>query len=158
MIRHIVALDSQRGMAKNGGIPWRAPTDVARYKQLAFAPGNYILVGSTTYDQAVSDLEHCHGYVLTTRPGPLPYATVIRDADTFLDSVGQTDVWIIGGASVFTQTLRRCDELSITEIEGDFDCDLFYPPYKDTFELVERSKPVVEQGLRYTFCTYRPKG
>lgn len=157
MIRHIVALDSQRGMAKNGGIPWRAPTDVKRYKRLSFAPGNYVLTGSHTYAQAVDDLVNCHAYVLTTQPGPLPNATVIHNLDAFLDSMAEKDLWVIGGASVFTQTLSRADELYITEIEGEFQCDLFYPPYTDDFYLAERSQPIVENDLHYTFCLYKPK-
>lgn len=68
-------------------------------------------------------------------------------------------IFIIGGAAVYKEaiTIEVFDTLYITEIEGIYDCDTFFPDYKSTFELVDSSPLNSEGDYRYWFKTYTRK-
>jgi dihydrofolate reductase len=78
----------------------------------------------------------------TLRDGFVPVA----DLDSFLAERVDADLWIIGGAKVYAETLPAVGELSLTRVQGDFGCTKFFPPFESTFQLVsdEPSPPVVD--------------
>jgi dihydrofolate reductase len=159
MIRAIVAVDDERGMANDQGIPWqgRVPTDAAYFRD-SVASGGVILMGHGTYDELSKPLAGGQNYVATRRAEPLREGFIaVADARAFLEQTGE-DVWNIGGAALFAATLDLNDELYVTKLQGTFDCTKFFPPYEDMFELADESPPITEDGITYTFCVYRKRG
>ena len=43
------------------------------------------------------------------------------------DYDGSKDLWIIGGAKLFESTLDIVDEVWLSNINGNYDCDVFLP-------------------------------
>jgi dihydrofolate reductase len=156
MIRHMVAIDNQRGIAKNNKLPWKLPTDEQYFTDMTKTHGGIVLMGRTTYEETVlKPLEGRQNFVLTHDPDYHAVgATTVTDVYAFLDMY--PEVWVIGGAKVFESTLTRADELYITEIEADFDCDTFYPEFATMFELRKKGEPRTENGLSYRFNLYTP--
>jgi dihydrofolate reductase len=158
MIRHIVALDQKHGMAKDGAMPpWHLRQDEAYFTEQTLRDGANVLMGKKTYIEALKyhPLKDRIDYIVTRDPTPIPGAEVINDLATFMADWPKDKVlWVIGGSEIFAQTLDIANELYITEIEGDFGCDRFYPDYLGQFTLVSRSTPVTEHDIRYTFCIY----
>lgn len=66
-----------------------------------------------------------------------------------------SDVWIIGGESVFSQVIENADELYLTHIEADFGCDKFFPEYEKSFELMRESTLKEQNGFLFRYSVYR---
>jgi len=117
-------------------------------------------MGKKTFIEALHNhpLKDRQNYVVTRDPSPVPGAIVINDLSGFInDWPADRVLWIIGGSEIFAQTIKQANELYITEIDGDFGCDKFYPEYRDEFELVNDGEPQTENGITYRFRIYQPK-
>jgi dihydrofolate reductase len=154
MIRHIVAIDQANGLAKNGGMPWSIPEDEQYFTDQTKTHDGIILTGMRTYKTFNEPLKDRTNYVLTHQTEPLPGATVVHDIDAFFAST-PGDIWVIGGAEVFTQTLDRADELYITRIEATFGCDRFYPEFLGGFTLASQSELRTQNGFLFRYEIYR---
>lgn len=157
MIRHIAAIDSQRGIAKQGQLPWDLPADTAYYKRQVRSHGGVVLVAGATYRQMRKPLPGLHNYVWTRdTKAPTSDAEKITNLDEFFR--GHPDVWIIGGGQLYAATIDRAEELYITEIDHDFDCDTFYPDFISRFTPIATSPVHTENGLNYRFVRYQRAG
>ncbi len=150
MIRFIAAIDSQRGLAKNNQIPWNLPSDKARFRQLTLAYGANVFMGRSTYDQMNDYLKQRTVYVASRSDIKLTKGGIlVNDVDSFISNF-KTDLWVIGGAGLFENTIKYADELYLTIVEGDFNCDHFFPDYKD-FNLTKNDGRYTENGLNFTY-------
>jgi len=158
MIRVIAAMDKKRGIAKHGSVPWHLPEDMANFKQLTKSHGGRMLVGTTTFMNALKrkPLEGRTTYVLTRKPQAVEGVQLVHDLESWLKSMGGQDIWIIGGASIYKQIIDNglADELYLTHIDADFSCDQFFPDYQASFQLVSQTKPKEYHGLHYNFAVY----
>ena len=155
MIRHIVAIDNRRGFAKDGVIPWKLPTDEQYFTSQTKKYGGIVLMGRKTFDSIRTPLKGRENFVWTRNQDfQADGVTPVYDLDPFLSQ--HENIWVIGGRALFEETIDVADELYITEIEADFNCDTFYPMY-DSFELAETSETILENGLKYTFRIYKSR-
>ena len=150
MIRQIAAVDSRRGIATDAGIPWKLPGDTAYFHEKT-ATG-MIVMGWATYREFASPLHQRENYVLSRDPTPLrngfqPVANLAAVAD---GHPGQ-DIWVIGGARVYAQTIDESDELLLTQVDGDFRCTKFFPAYEGAFRLATQSNDRREGGITYRY-------
>lgn len=137
MITHIVAMDLKGGIGLNNKLPWHYPEDLKHFAELTNKKDN-LYVGYNTY---LSLLEYSEGRtellkgrvvnVVITKD--LPPNTPIKDGVTFIDKAlldilvqdGNEDIIIIGGASLYKAYTP--DELYVTTVNKEFNCDTFYP-------------------------------
>lgn len=158
MIRLIAAIDSKRGIAKDGGMPWKIPEDEAYFTEETKKYGGNVLSGSTTFREAYKSkpLAGRQNYILTHDDSPIAGVTLIHDLDKFLEEFKDKDLWVAGGGKVFGQVIEagQADELYLTEIEGDFECDTFFPDYNG-FELVSKSELRQQNGYKFRYAIYK---
>lgn len=66
-------------------------------------------------------------------------------------------IFVIGGANIYTQAinLADCDEIYLTKVLGEFQCDTFFPEIPLGFEISSESKEMEENGVKYKFVVYR---
>jgi dihydrofolate reductase len=154
MIRLIAAVDQQRGIAKGGVQPWKIPGDEQYFNEKTSEGGGIVLMGQKTFDVIGHSLPGRRNYILSHQPRTGDGVVYIQDLDQFL--IQQTeDVWVIGGASLFSQTIVVADELYLTQIEADFGCDKFFPEYEHAFELATTSDLHTENGFIFRYKTYK---
>lgn len=155
MIRSIAAIDSKLGIANQNGIPWqgRIPSDVGYFRDKTH--GSVVLMGYNTYQEFRQPLSNRRN-VVWCRPD-----TQLRigfeqtsDIETFI-KMSQDDIWIIGGARLFANTLQLCDELYITQLYENFECTKFFPEFQNDFKLTSESPTVTENGIKYRFQVWR---
>jgi dihydrofolate reductase len=160
MIRLIAAIDRDRGIAKHGAIPWHSPDVEKFFTEQTKLYGGHNLIGKVTFETFKRALVDRHNYVLTTDETPLEGAELVHDLPVFLERFKDTDLWIVGGASVFQQVmdLGRADELLLTKIDAEFGCDRFFPEYETGYELAETSDLKEENGFIYTYNRYIRRG
>src|SRR5579863_8561498 len=150
MIRLIAATDTTRGIATGSGIPWKLPGDSAYFENQTTT--GLIVMGWATYNEFSAPLHGRANYVLThdqsrLRPGFEPTANL---ADLVTSHPGE-DVWVIGGAFVYAETIAQADELFITQVLADFHCTKFFPDYRTGFNRFEASDDQEEGGVHYRF-------
>lgn len=153
MIRLIAALDDTRGIAAKGRIPWDIPSDRKFFKQRT--EGHSLVMGYRTYEEFKVPLPGRQNLVLDTRgSGVRPGFTAVHDLRQVLTG-SHEDVWVIGGAGLFSAAITYADELVLTHVKGTYGCDRFFPPYENAFTLTERTEPQLENGFEFYMAWYR---
>ena len=64
------------------------------------------------------------------------------------------DVFVIGGASVYKQSIASCDKLYLTKVRKQFECDTFFEYDSKAFELKSSSGVLMDSDTPYEFLTY----
>ena len=64
------------------------------------------------------------------------------------------DIWVIGGASLYEQTIGLAGELYVTHINRNFHCDQFFPDYAATFSPIEEGPLKTENGVDFRHVVY----
>jgi dihydrofolate reductase len=150
MIRLIAAIDLKRGIATDKGIPWKLPSDVRYFREKT--KGFVILMGANVYKEKTKPFPDRTNVVLTYSTEPLREGFIaVNNLQVFFEKYGNQDLWIIGGASLFSQTIDLADELYLTQVRADFNCTKFFPAYEDKFVLDSRSEPQTEGGISFCF-------
>src|SRR6202167_4075960 len=104
MIRLIAAMDTSRGIATENGIPWKLPGDAAYFEEQTTT--GLIVMGWATYNEFSAPLHGRRNYVLTGDQAPLRsgFQSTASLAELIKSHPNQ-DVWVIGGAFVFAETI-----------------------------------------------------
>jgi dihydrofolate reductase len=157
MIRLIAAMDSRRGIATDTGIPWHLAGDTAYFREKTGT--GLILMGRATYAEFAVPLHGRDNYVLANSGERLRdgFQTVESLAELRADHPDD-DVWVIGGAFVYAETLPQADQLLVTQVVGDFHCTKFFPPFEDEFTRQSASQDHLEGGVTYRFETWGRRG
>ncbi len=152
MLALIVAYDKKRAIGKNGRIPWKIEGEQKRFKDLTM--GNTVIMGRRTYEEIGRPLSGRETIVLSKSANFLGEnchtESCLSDA---LRSAGSQNIYIAGGAGVYEEALPICDKLYITEIDGDFGGDTFFPYFDESLY----EKEIVEKfsgDISYTYFTY----
>jgi dihydrofolate reductase len=132
----IVATDGRRVIGLKGALPWHHPEDLKFFKRTTL--GHPVLMGRTTFESIGRPLPGRHNLVLSRTMEPREGITLLRDlAELEAACPGVERVFVIGGARVYTDLLPQCDELFLTQVDGEHEGDAFFPPYENLFELKE---------------------
>ena len=155
----LVAAVARGGViGRDGGIPWRLPEDVARFKELTV--GHAVVMGRRTWES------------LPDRYRPLPqrrnvvvtrnahwHAEGAERAGSLVEALALLDderVFVIGGAEIYAEALPLADEMFLTEIDEDFAGDTFFPDWdRAAFVQASRDELVSVHGIPFAFVTYR---
>ncbi|UYO98359.1 dihydrofolate reductase [Microbacterium sp. M28] len=137
-----------------GGMPWHVPEDLAHFKDVTL--GAPVIMGRKTWDSLPERFRPLSGrenVVITRRQDWA--ADGARRAATVSEAVrGRDEVWVIGGAEIFSQVIGEADRLEITEIDLDVAGDAFAPD-KTGWRLVsEGDWETSRTGIRYRFLRY----
>ncbi len=157
MIRFIAAIDEKLGLADEHGIPWmgKLPTDLEFFRQKT-SVGD-ILMGYGTYIEFKKPFHNHLNYVAVKGDIELhPGFKQVSDARMFLSNF-DNDIWVLGGAGLFTSTLDLADELYLTRIEADFHCTKFFPPFENDFVLSQKGDDQIENSITFRFEVWKPK-
>lgn len=128
MIRAIFACDSTGGIGKKGTIPWPKNVEDLRWFR-ENTMGEIVIMGRKSWDDPMmpKPLPNRYNIVVSDRAvfdGPnmiLKRSEVDKYLKLFTDI--EKDVWIIGGARLLSSTLHLCDEIWLSRISGDYNCD-----------------------------------
>jgi dihydrofolate reductase len=158
MIRLIAAVDNKRGLAKNGVMPWHIPEDEHYFTEQTKTYGGNVLTGAATFRLSYrgKPLKDRQNFILTHDETPIEGATAVHNLQAFLEGFKDKDLWVAGGAAVFKEVMDagKADELYLTHIDGDFDCDRFFPEYEGAFQKLRESEVHEQNGYRFTYAVY----
>jgi dihydrofolate reductase len=125
----LVAMDENRGIGINNGLPWRLSTDLKRFKSLTM--GHHLIMGRKTYESIGKPLAGRRMIVVTRNPayradGCL-IAHSVEEALGIAEVAGEREVFVIGGGEIFSQTIAFADRLYLTVVHAHLVVDTFFP-------------------------------
>lgn len=132
MLSIIAAVGKRNVIGRKNDLPWHIPEDLRKFKELTF--GKTVLMGKNTYDSIAArlggPLPNRKNVVVAKEDWQAPEGVIkYNDLDAAINALRKEDeVMIIGGASIYKQTIDRADKLYITDVDLDVaDGDTFFP-------------------------------
>lgn len=153
----IAALAKNRVIGIENRLPWRLPEDLAHFKALTL--GRPVLMGRKTFESLGRPLPGRTNVVITRNAhyaaaGCLVAASIPAALALCADA---EEVFLIGGAELYAQTIPLADRLYLTEVELNAEGDAWFPDYDQSlFREVSRESHTGEKGdaLRFDFVVY----
>ena len=125
----IWAMDSNRLIGNKNTLPWHLPADLAFFKRTTL--GKPILMGRKTYQSIGRPLPGRQNIVISRDPDfNATGCDIATDIDAALRLCADAEeVMLIGGASLYEQTIERASKLYVTRIQGQFEGDTWFPEF-----------------------------
>lgn len=125
----IVAMAKNRVIGKTGALPWRLSNDFLRFKKLTM--GHVIVMGRKTHESIGRALLGRKNVILTRSTNyTKPDCTIVHSVDeslAFARSLGEKEVFFIGGEEIYRAILPRASRLYVTLVDYEFDGDVYFP-------------------------------
>lgn len=120
---------ANRVIGRDNALPWRLPADLAHFKKVTM--GHPIVMGRRTYESIGRPLPGRMNIVVTRNAAfQAPGCTVVRSLDAAWKAAGDAgEVCVIGGTSLFAETLPIADVIHLTEVEADVPGDTYFPEF-----------------------------
>ena len=125
----IAALAHQRVIGCDNRLPWRLPADLRFFKQTTM--GKPLLMGRRTWESIGRPLPGRRMIVLTGQSGYMASdCTVAHTLDAAFALAGSvSELMVIGGATLYAQTLPLATRMYLTVIDADFPGDVWFPEW-----------------------------
>jgi dihydrofolate reductase len=129
IISLIAAVSENNVIGNNGKIPWHLPADFAYFKKTTW--GHHVVMGQTTFESIGKPLPGRTNIILSfDKDYKAPGCKVVDSLDKSFQiaaSSGEEELFVIGGASVYAQTIEMADKLYITKVHHKFSGDTHFP-------------------------------
>lgn len=150
----MAAMAENRVIGKDGDIPWHYPEDLKHFKELT--TGHPVVMGRKTYfslPEGFRPLPDRTNIVLTRSNPDVPEEVEVAGSfDEAWKIASEVDdkVFVIGGASIYDQTLEEADKMILTFVHEEYDGDTYFPEWDESkWEEVER-----DDREELSFVTY----
>ncbi len=130
IISLIAALDRNRVIGKNNGLPWHLPGDLKRFKKLT--EGKAVIMGRKTYESIGHPLPNRLNIVLTQNKSfmaPDGVVVVYSKEEAREKAAGHEEALVIGGERVFKEFLPLAQRMYLTFIDHAFEGDVYFPDF-----------------------------
>ena len=130
MLTLIAGIAQNNCIGKNGTLPWHIPEDLKHFKEIT--TNKTVVMGRKTWEslpEKFRPLPNRKNVVITRQtdyPVPVSVLTFSSTTDAFTQ-LSTEDIFIIGGAEIYKQTIDQADALEITHIDQTVDGDVFFP-------------------------------
>ena len=157
MIIGIVAVDRKDAIGKGGKLPWHYSADMKFFRETT--TGHAVVMGRKTWLTLGKPLKNRLNIVLSRDPSIEPQESllVLTDIDSVisLNKSLATDLFVIGGAQIYTAFLPHIEKWIVTEVPLTVSgADTFMPEgYLGGFKSVA-SKPL-DEGLSVKYYERR---
>jgi dihydrofolate reductase len=125
-------------IGRDGGLPWRLPEDLKRFK--AMTMGKPMVMGRKTFESFPKPLPGRRHIVLTRDPAwQADGAEVAHSLEEAIALAGEVDeIAVIGGAEVFALFLPLAERVELTEVHRNVEGDAKMPPFGEGWRVAER--------------------
>lgn len=157
----VVAYDLEKGIGRDGKIPWNLPSDRKRFKEITSLIDSAIVMGKKTWVSLPNrPLLGRINIVLSSSnliiEDNVYQAHSYDELDILLSKLNISHTFFIGGTAIYQGALNRykISVIHITEIFADFSCDTFFPKINIDTSKITESEIYYENGLSYRYFTY----
>lgn len=152
MLSLVSAMDSNRLIGKDNALPWHLPADLAFFKRTTM--GKPIIMGRKTFASIGKALPGRQNIVVTRDPEfDAPGCDVAPSLEQATTLAGDADeVMLIGGASLYEQTINSADCIYLTLIHHAFSGDTWFPEIEsDHWKLASREDFDADEANPYQY-------
>lgn len=164
---NLIYAQAQNGVIGiNNQLPWHLPQDLAHFK--AHTTGCPVIMGRKTWDSLPAKFRPLPGRtnIVITRQADWQAegARVANSLETALANLSHagdtvpTEVWVIGGAQIYTAALPLAQRVVVTLIHKDFEGDAYAPTLGPEWREVKRERhpaPMdASHALSFDFVTF----
>jgi dihydrofolate reductase len=135
----IAAVSENRVIGANNTLPWHLPDDLKRFRSLT--TGHAVIMGRRNYESIGKPLPQRKNIVLTRDPHYHASGCIVVHSltDALAAAGDDPEVFIIGGAELYRQTLGMADRIYLTRVHAHVSGDTFFPEF-DAMEWRETSR------------------
>ena len=152
MISLIACVGKNNELGKDNQLCFHLKTDMKFFKHKTWK--HPVVMGRKTYESIGHPLPQRINYVLTRGMGVPNGATIIlSDLDTFLRDM-KDDVFVIGGASIYEQSLPYAEAIYLTEVDAVADADTYFPKFDKSKYWRNILREGEEDGLKFKIVKY----
>lgn len=111
----VVAASDNHVIGVSNQLPWHLPADLKFFKTLT--TGHTIIMGRKTFESIGKALPHRRNIVITRDPQwQAPGCEVFHSLEQAIEQVKDEFVFIIGGDSIYQQSVAFCDRIYLTRV------------------------------------------
>lgn len=153
MITLIAAVGRNNELGIDNRLLWSIPEDMQHFK--SYTMGKVIIMGRKTFYSIGRPLPGRKSIVISTSDMSLSNVVWAKDIDAALSvDYCYPELVIIGGESIYRQTIDRADKLIITHIDAEFEADCFFPNIDFKKWKINNSVISSNESYNYTFTEY----
>lgn len=123
----IVAMAQNHTIGINNTLPWRCPADLKHFKLLTM--GHHMIMGRKTFDSIGKPLPGRTTVVVTRNRQLKIEGCIIAHSlqEAIAACANDNEIFVVGGAELYTQALPLTHTLYITEIQQEVVGDAHFP-------------------------------
>ncbi len=127
----IWAMANNRVIGANNTLPWKLPADLRHFRTLT--TGHHIIMGRKNYESIGRPLPDRVNIVVSRQAAyEAPGCVVVGSIEEALQrAAGDPEIFVIGGAAIYAQTLEHADRLYLTRINAQIQGDTFFPDFAE---------------------------
>jgi dihydrofolate reductase len=156
-IHLIYARARNRVIGRQNQLPWHLPEDMAFFRRSTM--GHPVLMGRKTWDSLPAKFRPLPGRLnlVLTRQSNWQAAGAQR-VGNFDEALAfcppDARLWVIGGADIFALAEPFASQAVVTEIDADYEGDVFAPQLGPSWLEGSRTRHVSGDGLTYSRVIY----
>jgi len=155
-IQIVVIVDERNGIGKNNQLLCHMPADLKHFKKLTV--GHPVIMGRKTFDSMGKALPNRRNIVITRQDLQIENCEVVASIGQALEACQNEElISIIGGATIFQQSMDLVDKIHLTCMHHSFEADTFFPKLEAAvWKITEQEDhPADEKNpYPYSFITY----
>ncbi len=162
-MKAIVAVDQNWGIGCKGKLLVSIPADMKFFRSTTL--GKVVVMGRKTLESFPNGapLKDRVNIVLTKNTNFEKQGVVVvhsvEELHEELKKYNSDDVYVIGGAAIYSQLIDECDTAYVTKIDYTYEADAYFPNLdeKENWEVAVEGEEETYYDLEYYFVTYRQK-
>ena len=153
----ISAIGTHNELGKENKLLWDLPADMKHFRDTT--RGHAVIMGRKTFESIGRPLPNRRNIIVTRNADYKSEGIeIVSSLEEALDLFKDTDeeVFCIGGAEMYKQSIPLANKLYITHVESTFDADAFFPEIDSSWKKVSEEKHEVDTEHAYplSFVTY----
>ena len=156
----IVAIDKARNIGNHGNLLFSIPEDMKFFQEMTW--GKVIVMGRKTLESLPNSrpLKNRTNIVLSKTIQNVPNIDIAKNIDEMFEKIKEyntDDVYVIGGAQIYSLLLPYCDTVLMTKIDAVAkEADAKFPELDSTeWAKVSCSEPYFSNNIKFQFETYK---
>jgi dihydrofolate reductase len=149
MIYLIAAMTKERVIGKDGTLPWNIPEEMKFFR--ATVKDSVIIMGRKTYESVGRPFPNRPNIVVTTQDLKIEGCEVFHDIQYALEKAKTygKDIAIIGGSTIYRQTIPLADKMILTYVKKYYEGDTFFPDFDESEWDIEKKEECEEYDIVY---------
>lgn len=155
----VAAMSRNRVIGRQNRLPWHLPADLRYFREVT--QGKTIIMGRKTFDSiGRRPLPNRRNIIISHHCTAIPGCEIVSSLEEALLKAqsGSSEIMIVGGQTIYEQSMPLATDIYITVIDMGIDGDTFFPEWNpEEWKEVERIEHKADEANHYDFCFLKLK-